>query len=67
MEVVDFQFVFNHLVAEIIGGSISGPSTNSPTRHPHGKAEWVMVSSVGALREGCPPEFTGPENEGFIQ
>ena len=35
MEVVDLHFVFNGLIAEVIGRSINGPALDASTGHPH--------------------------------
>lgn len=46
MKIVDFGFVGDGLVAEIVCGAVDGTTFDTATGHPHGEAEGVMIATI---------------------
>ena len=46
MQIVSRDWVLNGLEAELIGRPINGPTLDSATRHPKGKAPVIVVAAL---------------------
>ena len=46
LEVMNVNFVFNHVVSQFVGATIVDARSNATTCHPDVKATRVMVSSI---------------------
>jgi len=67
VEVVDLNFVFDGLVAKVVGRAVSDPWLDAAPGEPGGEAEGIVVASISALGEGSAPKFTGPDDEGIVE
>ena len=67
VEVVDLDFVFDGLVAPVVGCSVANPRFDAAPSHPGGEAEGVVVAPISALGEGGASEFAGPDDERFVE
>jgi len=47
VEVVDFGAIFHGEIAEVVGGAVDGAALDASAGHPDGKAEGVVVATVG--------------------
>jgi len=54
-------------VAELIRGTDDGATTNPTAGHPHRESERIVITTVGSLGKGSPPEFSGPHEQRRIQ
>lgn len=60
VEVVDLDLVFNRLIAEFVGATVNLATAYSAPCHPDGKAEGIVISTVGPLGERGPAELSAP-------
>ena len=76
VEVVDVDLVFDGLEAEVISRAVNVAAFGSAASHPSGEAVVVVVATVnfalvgsffGHFDDGGAPEFSAPEDEGFIK
>ena len=67
VEVVDFGFVGDDFVAEVVGRAVDSATFDPAPGHPHGETEGVMIAAVGTLSERSPSEFAGPYDKGATE
>ena len=61
-KVVDFAFVFGHVVTEFIGGSMNRTAFRASAGQPDGITVGVMVSSYASLRESRTSTLASPND-----
>ena len=66
-EVVDRVDVFHGVIAELIGGPVDRARLHAAAGQPDAKPVWVVVATVGSLRERRPPELAGPDHQRRIE
>src|SRR3954464_11577305 len=71
MEVMNMHRVSRDVIAKLIGLAIN-PRSHSPSRHPHSKASWVMISAVVLLFQNTlaiigTAKLSTPYHQCFIQ
>ena len=67
MKVVDREGVLDGTVSQFIRTAIGQSGTHAATGHPHGEAEWIVVTPITALGKGGATEFPSPDDKRFIQ
>ena len=67
VHIVDAGWVDCRLPSDLIQFSVMGAAANAATGHPDEKAVGVMVAPIAFFRNGHPPEFAAPNNQGFIE
>lgn len=70
MQVAHVHDVLAYVIPEFISRSVGNARFQSATRHPHGEAMWVMITSIGLagyLGNRGATEFTSSDHEGVIQ
>ena len=45
MEIIDFHWVFDSMVAKFIGGAVNGAASKPPAGHPGREAEWAVITT----------------------
>ncbi len=60
VDVGDVVAVLDGMKADLVGGAVGDAPFDAAARHPNGKAERVMVASVGSLRAGRAAELGCP-------
>ena len=66
-EVVHRTLVLDNVVTVLVGGAGNSAAPDAAAREPDGEPEGVVVAAVGALGEGGPAEFAGPNDECFVE
>lgn len=51
LEIVHMDRVFYDVVSEVVGLSIYGTGLYTGSRHPDGKASWMMVAAIVGISE----------------
>ena len=59
--------IFRGMESDLVGCSMSDSALDSTARHPHRKAEDVVVPTIGALSAWSPSKFACKNDDGFIQ
>ena len=54
-------------VTKLVRGADDAATANPAASHPHREPERIVVTTVGSLGEGSPPEFSGPHEQRRIQ
>lgn len=72
IQVVDVNGVADDVVTELVGFTVRDAAFHSATRHPDGKASWMMIAAeVGlgefALAVDGASEFACPDDEGVVK
>ena len=67
LEIVDVDFVFDGIEADVITRSVGDAGLHAAAGHPGSEAEGVVVAPVSALGEGGASEFPGPDDERFVK
>ena len=60
VQVVHFDFVFDGLVAALVGGAVGEAGFDAAAGEPDGEAEGVVIAAVGPLGEGRAAELAAP-------
>src|SRR5690606_22339898 len=72
MQIMDVNPVAYSIVPNFVGFTVTHPSFDSSSRHPHGKRLQVMISSVKShagpsLHHRRPAKLSTPNDQSFIQ
>jgi hypothetical protein len=73
VEVADVEWVFDDVVAEVVGLAVDLRRLwSAATGHPHAEAAWVVIATVvffgeAALAVDGATEFAAPDDEGVIE
>ena len=72
IEIVYMNWIFDNVIAELVGLAVFNSTLNSATGHPHRKAFGMVVAAVVffsqlALAVDGPAKFAAPDNERGIE
>src|SRR5262249_23231489 len=67
VEVVDFDLLFDDVVAVLVGGAVRGTVLRPAPSEPEREAEGVVVAAVAALGHRRPPELPAPQHQRGVQ
>ena len=73
LEVVDVDMGLGDVEADVVGGPVGLADLDAATRHPDGKAVWVMIAAPTrfvvklTLQKRCATELTSPYDKRIIQ
>ena len=67
VQIMHVDDVLNGVPAEIVGGSVNHPASNSGTRHPHRESKWMVLATVVAFGRRCPAELTTPKDQCVVE
>ena len=67
MQVMDIPFVFDRLVPKVIRPAHTRTTLDPATRHPDGKAKWIVIAPISSLSERGTAKLSGPYDKGFIE
>ena len=68
VEIVDVNFVFNRVEAEVIGLAMVHAAFDSASGEPHGEGIGMVVPTIGsALGHGSASEFSAEDDEGVFE
>ena len=59
--------VFNGVKAYLVRGAMGDPSLYATAGHPNAESVGVVVTPVGALGAGCPPELRSKDNQSLVE
>ena len=66
-EIVNCGFVFDGVVAEVVGRTVNGSAFYAAAGHPDGEPVGVMIATIASLGKGRATEFAGPDDECFLK
>src|SRR5262249_27330326 len=74
MNIVHVGGLFDCLKSKFVGGAVDSSAFEGTAGHPHGEAEWIVVtpalnptSGAADLAHGCPPELGAAEYQGILE
>ena len=67
VEIVNFVTIFYCAISEVICPTDIYTAFHTAASHPHGEAEWIVITTVGALCKWRAPEFTAPNHQRRIE
>ena len=59
--------VVHRIITMLIGLTISDPAAHSAAAHPHRETLRVMVTTILALHDRRPSEFTAPNDQRVVE
>lgn len=66
-EVVEGRDLFDGVIAEVIGGPRDAATPHTSPGEPDTEPEGVVIAAIGPLGERGASEFTGPDDDGFLE
>ncbi len=67
MQIVNVHFVFDGVVAVLVGGTISMTPLDPAAGHPHREPVGIVVTAIVALGCRCASELASPQHERVFQ
>ena len=67
VQVVNLDSVFNDLITELVGRSVSDSAFHATASHPDRESVRIMVSAIRPLSKRGPPELALPDNQRVLK
>ena len=67
VEVVDFDFVLDGVIAVVVGRAVDRPPFDPRAGQPHREPERIVVAPVGPLGHRRPAELASPQDKRLVQ
>lgn len=67
VEIMHMNAIVDGFISKIVGGAVSHSAFDAAPGQPHGEAEAVMVSALGAFGGGGAPEFSAPNDQSILE
>ena len=67
VKIMRMDFVFDRLIAEFVRQAVAKTALDAATRAPRGKPKVIVIAPVVLVVDGRTPEFSGPDDQGFIK